>query len=157
MIVLVGKDCYYIHHSCTTIPRGVYLHHILQLWQMKRAYLWHYKEHYNLNLFSEVHVKIQEQLLEWDTSNHTSLENKTVTIVSYMCLIYLHLVFGCHDYMIVSAISSEIPLSLYKFMTQDMLSGLHLVRLTLSFSCILYGNHKDVIDFGSNKVHGDRF
>ena len=35
---------------------------------------------------------------------------------------YLHLVFGRHDYMIVSAISSEMPFSLYNFLTQHMLS-----------------------------------
>ena len=47
---------------------------------------------------------------------------------------YLYLVFGRHDCMIVSAISSILPL--YNFLTQGMLSRLYLVRLALSFSCM---------------------
>ena len=67
------------------------------------------------------------------TSDHKSFKNKTVAIVYCICNIYRYMiyVFGRHDCMIVSAILSEIPLPLYNFLRQDMLSRLHLVRLSL--------------------------
>ena len=60
---------------------------------------------------------------------------------------YLHLVFGRHDCMIVSAISSEIPLSLYNFLTR------HAIKATfgkVGIVFLLYGKYKDVLDFRSN-------
>ena len=70
-----------MHLSCTGIPRVVYLHHILQLWQMKSIPL--------ALLRTLQPVKIQEQLLEWDVSGHTSFENKTVATVSCLFHIYI--------------------------------------------------------------------
>ena len=131
----------------TSIPSGVYLHHIFQLWQIKTAYLWHYWEHYNLNFVSEVHVKIQEQLLKWDASDHTSFQKKTVAIVFYICHIYIYCLISMTVYCLCNFIWNTFTFVQFPETRHNIKASFGKVGVAF----LLYGKYKNLLDFSINE------
>ena len=79
-------------------------------------------------------VKIQEQLLEWDVSGHTSFENKTVaTVWLYDCL---------RDFIYNTFV--QFP---------DTRHAIKAIFGKVSIVFLQYGKYNNMFEFGSIRVH----